>query len=590
MTEVKSLNFIAFSIILLCAVAFAAEAIRIVGSSANDIEFVNNISTSQNDTFLGTLGQTKTVTAGDKGLSTFDVQTSNQTWLNFDGVNDYVNTTLNLSFPNNQITIIAFIKPLTNAAYKRIIGVEGVTMLWYNNTANGGIRFSVNNNSKSYTIDATGMPNLGNDGTTFRMIGGTYDGVYNKVYADGVRRNTGTASAVNSINISSMPLRIGTSSGSSFFNGSIDNVFIYNYSLDDRQMARVYNETIKQSKSVPILSYHQVEDDITQTTIVTVENFTAQMAYLNSQGFKTITFKNLTDWQNGNTLLSDKSVIIVFDDGYLNVFTNATPIMDSYGFVGVIGVINDTVGDSNSMNWTQLRNLTLKGWELASHSINSTSILEYSPTFLQEVYTNTKANIIVQTGYTPITFVAPGNSHNATTDTLCSNYYDVCGQTASSINTAEYFYKDTNLIGGMVRIVVSNQTTIEQFRNTVDIYSNRLLQYKYNENTGTTAYDSSGNGNNGTISGASWATDGINLTLAENTDYSIVDSSGLFTLNNSDYNWQQLRFDYTYVNMSTGSKRDATVLRLVAVVVAAGLIFICYKYINGELGDLKLWA
>lgn len=53
--------------------------------------------------------------------------------------------------------------------------------------------------------------------------------------------------------------------------------------------------------------------------------------------------------------------------------------------------------------------------------------------------------------------------------------------------------------------------------------------FKLNENQGTTIYDISGNSNNGTISGATWNTDGILVVLTEATDYTLDKTTALFT-------------------------------------------------------------
>jgi hypothetical protein len=54
---------------------------------------------------------------------------------------------------------------------------------------------------------------------------------------------------------------------------------------------------------------------------------------------------------------------------------------------------------------------------------------------------------------------------------------------------------------------LSNQEVLDLYNNTSTVISNGLqFQYALNEGSGTIATDASGNGNNGTISGATWAT------------------------------------------------------------------------------------
>ena len=86
-------------------------------------------------------------------------------------------------------------------------------------------------------------------------------------------------------------------------------------------------------------------------------------------------------------------------------------------------------------------------------------------------------------------------------------------------------------------------TGITKF-NSLDLSSPKLA-WNLNENSGTTAYDVSGNGNNGTITGATWNNDGVNVTLTENVDYSLTGGeNNIFTLINSAY-------DYTNILISS---------------------------------------
>lgn len=72
-----------------------------------------------------------------------------------------------------------------------------------------------------------------------------------------------------------------------------------------------------------------------------------------------------------------------------------------------------------------------------------------------------------------------------------------------------------------------------------------VCQLKFNENKGTTAYDSSGNNNHGTISGATWDNDGVLTTLVNGIDYLLNPATGLLTLG-ADYlySWVSVAWEY----------------------------------------------
>lgn len=82
-----------------------------------------------------------------------------------------------------------------------------------------------------------------------------------------------------------------------------------------------------------------------------------------------------------------------------------------------------------------------------------------------------------------------------------------------------------------------------------------LLYLSLNENQGTTAYDTSNYGNNGTISGASYQTDTIANTLVDIQDYNQTGTN--VRLINESYTWSQLNATYNYQVTSNAFNQTA---------------------------------
>jgi peptidoglycan/xylan/chitin deacetylase (PgdA/CDA1 family) len=95
---------------------------------------------------------------------------------------------------------------------------------------------------------------------------------------------------------------------------------------------------------IPIITYHKISNKKEfGLTTVSKTQFDYQMRFLSSKGYKTICFKDLTSKKE----LPEKPIIITFDDGYENVYHNATPIMEKYGYKAVIFVVTDYLGKYN---------------------------------------------------------------------------------------------------------------------------------------------------------------------------------------------------------------------------------------------------
>jgi peptidoglycan/xylan/chitin deacetylase (PgdA/CDA1 family) len=66
--------------------------------------------------------------------------------------------------------------------------------------------------------------------------------------------------------------------------------------------------------------------------------------------------------------LPEKPVILTFDDGYIDGYTNVFPLLQSAGFGGTFGVVTGWVGRADYMTWEQLQEMSRAGMEIISHS------------------------------------------------------------------------------------------------------------------------------------------------------------------------------------------------------------------------------
>ncbi len=111
---------------------------------------------------------------------------------------------------------------------------------------------------------------------------------------------------------------------------------------------KLYAKTYVQYRhyEVPVIMYHRVVKDESEAgihgTYVTAEKFRAHLQYLKDQGYQTVTFEDLRDnrykqrFDRGN-----KWVVLTFDDGYVDNYTTAFPILKEFGFKAVIFLVSD---------------------------------------------------------------------------------------------------------------------------------------------------------------------------------------------------------------------------------------------------------
>lgn len=120
---------------------------------------------------------------------------------------------------------------------------------------------------------------------------------------------------------------------------------------------------------VPIMMYHNVQTtDIPKGNTVSPENFDRQMAYLQSHGFNVISFDELVQTTVSKRSLPKKSVVITFDDAYVDNYTEAFKVLKKYGFPAIIFAPSDLIDTPGHLSWDQMREMMNSGVTFGSHS------------------------------------------------------------------------------------------------------------------------------------------------------------------------------------------------------------------------------
>jgi len=120
---------------------------------------------------------------------------------------------------------------------------------------------------------------------------------------------------------------------------------------------------------LPVLLYHHVSDSEKPGPYsLSVSQFRGQMLLLKQLGYTPLlTARMVNLLQNGGPA-PPRPVIITFDDGHLDVYHNALPILQELSFPAVMYVILKSVGAETNLSAEQIRELAAAGWEIGSHS------------------------------------------------------------------------------------------------------------------------------------------------------------------------------------------------------------------------------
>lgn len=185
----------------------------------------------------------------------------------------------------------------------------------------------------------------------------------------------------------------------------------------------VLTAAVRNGVYAPILMYHYVEPNGVapgrEGINVTPENFDAQLGWLKSNGFETTTLDILASNFASGTPLPAKRVILTFDDGYSDVYWNAFPILQKYGYQAHVFIITGKLGVPGYLDLEKMKELNNSGLvHFGSHGVDHISIASLSGNALNFQLTESKKVLEQALGKSIVWFCYPyglfnGNSVTA---------------------------------------------------------------------------------------------------------------------------------------------------------------------------------
>lgn len=174
-------------------------------------------------------------------------------------------------------------------------------------------------------------------------------------------------------------------------------------------------------RKIPILMYHSV-GIVEQSgrgpyyqTSVSPENFCFQMAFLHLRGYRTCTLHEaIACLDKPTSETDDKVVVITFDDGFADFYTEAFPILHRFGLTATMFLPTGYIGDSpiafkdhNCMTWSQIRELQKCGIEFGSHTVTHPQLRTLDRPAIERELTDSKRAIEDRTGCAARSFAYP---------------------------------------------------------------------------------------------------------------------------------------------------------------------------------------
>jgi peptidoglycan/xylan/chitin deacetylase (PgdA/CDA1 family) len=123
--------------------------------------------------------------------------------------------------------------------------------------------------------------------------------------------------------------------------------------------------------TVPILCYHRFAECCTSPFCTPILLFDQQMRYLNENGYRVITMRQLLDFLQYRHAIPKRSVVITLDDGFRSAYDIAFPLLKKHGFTATIFIPTNLIETSKDIiTWNQLREMNAEGFEIGSHTLS----------------------------------------------------------------------------------------------------------------------------------------------------------------------------------------------------------------------------
>ncbi|MBL4933411.1 polysaccharide deacetylase family protein [Clostridium paridis] len=168
-------------------------------------------------------------------------------------------------------------------------------------------------------------------------------------------------------------------------------------------------------KDIPVLCYHAFGDDKSDL-FVTAAKFKEQLEYLKNNGYFTLTIDEFSDYILNKKPVPEKSVLITIDDGYLNNYQIAYPILKELGMNATIFIITSGVGDNGYyMTSAQLVEMSQNGIDIGSHTTNHQELDKLSYAEQLKIAKDSKADLEKIIGKPINTFCYPFGKYNQDT-------------------------------------------------------------------------------------------------------------------------------------------------------------------------------
>ena len=214
---------------------------------------------------------------------------------------------------------------------------------------------------------------------------------------------------------------------------------------------------IPEGYKVPVFMYHGVTDYTwgSAELFVSPSVLEEQLRYLVENGYDPIWFEDLREVEK-----YDKPVILTFDDGYQDNYTDLFPLLQKYNVKATIFVITGWLGGEKYLTPEQVTEMSQSGLvSIQSHTWSHKDMDTLPAEAQREQMSQSKLAILRLTGKEPAVLCYPRGLASHVTLELLPEYYNF----GVKMNGSVYYTGDDPRV--VTRYYVTRGTSVESFAN-----------------------------------------------------------------------------------------------------------------------------
>lgn len=214
---------------------------------------------------------------------------------------------------------------------------------------------------------------------------------------------------------------------------------------------------------IPVLYYHSVDPSEANEVIISPDKLREQLTYIKDSGYTTLTMSEVYDYILNNKPIPQKSILITFDDGYMDNYINAFPILKELDMKATIFVIANGIDDGYYMSREQLKEMSDYGIDIESHTFSHGHLDTMSYDEQLQELKSSKEILEGITGKTVLSIAYPFGDYNEDSINAAreAGYY-LCFTTNRG-----FADRDDNPLS-LDRIYVSSYYTIDEFKERLN--------------------------------------------------------------------------------------------------------------------------